>query len=1234
MHKRMQRNLVHIVLNVLIVGFVAATGVHAAASADPDGDFAFAEHLMRDGMYDLAAQQLQLFINNHPEHPKTPDAFLLLATAYTERDEFARAADTYQGFTVKYPQDVRVREFWLKQAQLRARAGQHTDAAREFLQLADAYPESDFADDALLGAGTSYVKLRDLERAERTLTRLLTRYPNGNAVSAARVLLARVRYQRGDTDGAEQVVRPVIQQRTLSNDVTDALLIGTKIALSQNNIPEARRLSDRLVAQAPGDVRAWEARMVLGQALLDRGAERSDRETLNQAAELYKEAARRATTVVLSEEALFNLARVRELQETPNLALTNWQDFLNQYPTSNRKPRAMLGLGRAHLASGNDSEGIFALEELLSAYPDSAESIRALGDLADYYLNRGDGASALAYYERQLDATPSGPDQRQLMLTIARLRATEMNDPAQARALFLELTESDDNIAVQAQFGLAVAERSLGNIDAAESAYAQVTRRFPTHELATAARDSLTLIRHFLKPDISGAMEAMLAVDADELIAGSDPTTALRERKLALAEVRFSYLNDYEGTVQLLESYLADPNTSKPDRAEHLQAQSYLRLSTRAKLARNSTEETAAREKALAALARLATRYPESELADDAFIETTEARLLASSSEPSPQAIVEAYQGFFDRYPNSDRRDYVLVRVAECAVRGAAQGVGNPQQSLRQFDRAIEFAPNGPVLDRALFGSALILRGQGQSDEAKRRLQRLIAERPLSDLLPESRYQLAMIYLDENQPNAAAREFEKLLRSGDRSRDINDIRARLILAYEKTGSYQQILPVAEEMRESDNPTAAAQGARALARAMVEIRHLADAEAVLAEELRVRPDAPDADSLTIRHAEILIRINRIDLVAGVLGGFERKFPRSTYVPAAWRMLAHVQFDLNAYEEALASYRRVLQADGRDKESRLGEVVALYRLGRTDEARQRERELRDMTRLTAEDEVRLSLEEGHALFRARDYMAAIEAFAEVVKNHPNSEWADDALLAQGRAGARSGRIEPAAFAFQKLIRDYPDSPLRQEAAFELGNAYFGMRFYEQSAESYQRVLEIDTTSRFAPDALWNLVVSYEALQRFDSAIRTMRQFLMKYPDHERAPRALVKIAEDLNRLGEFEDAVAAYHEALERVSGEDLAVARFGLGEAYFNLGEYRLAMVEWLKMAYHGQTQSSWAITALYRAAKANEKMGRFADAATLYRKIVTIEGENSDWGRSAAMELLRLQQTEGVESVQ
>ena len=362
MHKRMQRNLVHIVLNVLIVGFVAATGVHAAASADPDGDFAFAEHLMRDGMYDLAAQQLQLFINNHPEHPKTPDAFLLLATAYTERDEFARAADTYQGFTVKYPQDVRVREFWLKQAQLRARAGQHTDAAREFLQLADAYPESDFADDALLGAGTSYVKLRDLERAERTLTRLLTRYPNGNAVSAARVLLARVRYQRGDADGAEQVVRPVIQQRTLSNDVTDALLIGTKIALSQNNIPEARRLSDRLVAQAPGDVRAWEARMVLGQALLDRGAERSDRETLNQAAELYKEAARRATTVVLSEEALFNLARLRELQETPNLALTNWQDFLNQYPTSNRKPRAMLGLGRAHLASGNDSEGILPLK--------------------------------------------------------------------------------------------------------------------------------------------------------------------------------------------------------------------------------------------------------------------------------------------------------------------------------------------------------------------------------------------------------------------------------------------------------------------------------------------------------------------------------------------------------------------------------------------------------------------------------------------------------------------------------------------------------------------------------------------------------------------------------------------------------------------------------------------------------------------------------------------------------
>ncbi|HQK22977.1 MAG TPA: tetratricopeptide repeat protein, partial [Candidatus Latescibacteria bacterium] len=54
-----------------------------------------------------------------------------------------------------------------------------------------------------------------------------------------------------------------------------------------------------------------------------------------------------------------------------------------------------------------------------------------------------------------------------------------------------------------------------------------------------------------------------------------------------------------------------------------------------------------------------------------------------------------------------------------------------------------------------------------------------------------------------------------------------------------------------------------------------------------------------------------------------------------------------------------------------------------------------------------------------------------------------------------------------------------------------------------------------------------------------------------------------------------------------------------------------------------QSGSRWAVTALFRAAKANEKLGQLEDAKMLYRKIIAMEGE-SDLGRAAALQLMSI----------
>jgi hypothetical protein len=49
----------------------ASTGI--AGAQQDEGDYAFAQHLMRDKMYDLASQQLQQFVTNYPNSARTAD---------------------------------------------------------------------------------------------------------------------------------------------------------------------------------------------------------------------------------------------------------------------------------------------------------------------------------------------------------------------------------------------------------------------------------------------------------------------------------------------------------------------------------------------------------------------------------------------------------------------------------------------------------------------------------------------------------------------------------------------------------------------------------------------------------------------------------------------------------------------------------------------------------------------------------------------------------------------------------------------------------------------------------------------------------------------------------------------------------------------------------------------------------------------------------------------------------
>lgn len=144
--------------------------------------------------YILAASEYSRFIEIYRTDPRVPDAEYERALTYYERSpifqldqtDTERAVDAFNLFANRYPThplrieaEARVEELRAKlarkqyqTAQLYERHERYRAAAISYETVFDKYPDTDWADDALLGAVRTYIQFSDLSVLERQEERL------------------------------------------------------------------------------------------------------------------------------------------------------------------------------------------------------------------------------------------------------------------------------------------------------------------------------------------------------------------------------------------------------------------------------------------------------------------------------------------------------------------------------------------------------------------------------------------------------------------------------------------------------------------------------------------------------------------------------------------------------------------------------------------------------------------------------------------------------------------------------------------------------------------------------------------------------------------------------------------------------------------------------------------------------------------------------------------------------
>ena len=160
--------------------------------------------------------------------------------------------------------------------------------------------------------------------------------------------------------------------------------------------------------------------------------------------------------------------------------------------------------------------------------------------------------------------------------------------------------------------------------------------------------------------------------------------------------------------------------------------------------------------------------------------------------------------------------------------------------------------------------------------------------------------------------------------------------------------------------------------------------------------------------------------------------------------------------------------------------------------------------------------------------------------------------------------------------------------------------------------------------AQDAIWKLLKSYQGAYEYEAAHQVVNQLLRQYPDHPKVVNARLEQGIILKDKGQYAQAIALFDEMLSQqmLEANSASEARFYIGEAYQNLGEYRKAIEAYYKVSYHGaEGFSQWITSADFQRARCHESLGEYATAITVYERIERREGGQSPQGEMAGEQI-------------
>lgn len=1187
-----------ILFTVLLV-----TGSLVAQDTKENAEFKLALNLYNSGMYDLAVDQFQNFINAYPGTASGIEARFYLGLTQMKLQRYEDARMTLQNFALTHTDNPKAPQALLYVGDAFAALNNHREAASAYERVKVFYPASPLAPEALLKAAHFHRALNQNQHARKALRTIIQDYSTSSSAHSARLALGELYAAEGRDELAQQEFSRVIESSTDGATKARALLLLARLYALNGQEDEAETLLKRIATTHTSTPSYHEALVELGILSKQRGRYN---EAINH---LKKVTVDTLAGAKLREQALLEIGDCYAAAGDHAQALKTYDQFLSLFPGSAQTGDVLFVAGKVALSAKQHQKALGYFEKSLQSRNDSLNR-KALVHHAEVCVELREYRKAIQSFTAFLASYPSDPFVPAIIMRIGNLYEDYLRDYRRALAYYDDIVSkyATSHLIDDALFAIARCREAEEQYDGALAAYQELVRQYPSSELTPAAEAKIEFLRNHKLKDLRGGLDRLAHLIGQQIKGISKGRLAL-----TLGDIYASDLKNYQSAAEMF-AIAIDSSANEEQRLDALfrRARAYHLI---------SDVEADAAGQAIASYETFLQQYPASRWSDDAALYSLQLKRKVKAA----GEIIPLIEAALSKRPNTIHRGELLLMLAN------AQSSDRPRDAIATYNRLVKEIHNGPEVETAWLQLGNLYTQLGSTDSAVRAYTTLVTEFPHSVHAAEALWLLANMRLDQKKHDEAAALFQRLTSEHFYSPLAQRAESSLGEVYLESGQHDEAIRVFASIAELDgiNPFPHEQNYQIIFKLATVNNHRGNTQKAI-ELYRAYLQHDRRSPLA---AEVYIALGVMASERGRVESASAYFKRAAVIgggAGATRELAELLFQTGQYDDAEKQFSILARDTPNESEKQYFASRAIISRLRRDDLKSAEPMVKEFTKTYRKNTAliaEIEYERGLYHYRKQDYTNARKVFSAVADDYDDTKFAAWGEYYLGKIFEVTNKPVEAVKKYESILKRYPKSEVIPRVHLSLGNISYNAEKYQDAIVQYRKIVDSpDAPSDVLPYAMNNLIDAYEAIQLYDAALQTTRTFIERFPNDPGIMDKRINIGVLYIRLGYHDQAIVHLQKILDEAGSDHEAEIRYAIGEAYYSKGDYQQAILEFLKVPYlvtrHGKID--WTATSFYMAGQAYEKMSKFDQAISMYQQIIDRPGIDGTFKAAAKKEIDRV----------